>query len=262
MASKSVSTTTTDIEKPLGHKSYGSIPHLPGSRRGPADRGVNDGQYRICCEKVRDKHDLVIVQEKLDGSNVSVAKIGPNCVPLIRAGYTAIQSNWYQHRLFADWVYNNYSRFDALLKVGERVCGEWLALAHGTKYDLPHEPFVAFDIMKGQERSPWMKVLERAIDCGFTVPRLFSYGPPFSVESLMAAIDRWPNTHGAVDPIEGAVWRVERQGKVDFLAKYVRSDKVDGCYLIDMTDPERKKQLPETWNTWPGHESMWPERFK
>jgi len=30
----------------------------------------------------------------------------------------------------------------------------------------------------------------------------------------------------AIDPIEGLVYRVERKGKVDFLAKWVRPDKV------------------------------------
>jgi hypothetical protein len=38
-------------------------------------------------------------------------------------------------------------------------------------------------------------------------------------------------TYGALDPVEGAVWRVERNDKVDFLAKYVRPDKVDGSYF-------------------------------
>ena len=51
--------------KPLGGKSYGSVPHLIGSRRGPMDFGVNEGQQRICCEKKRDRHDTIIVQEKL-----------------------------------------------------------------------------------------------------------------------------------------------------------------------------------------------------
>ena len=60
-------------EKPLGHKSYGSIPHLVGSRRGPRDYGVNEGQQRICCERARDKYDEIIVQEKLDGANVGIA---------------------------------------------------------------------------------------------------------------------------------------------------------------------------------------------
>lgn len=37
--------------------------------------------------------------------------------------------------------------------------------------------------------------------------------------------------HGAVDPVEGVVFRVEHNKKVDFLAKYIRPDKVDGIYL-------------------------------
>jgi hypothetical protein len=265
-----VSTTTTEPEKPLGHKAYGSIPHLPGSRRGPADRGVNDGQYRICCEKLRDKFDHVIVQEKLDGSCVSVAKIGPNCVPLIRAGYAAISSHWYQHRLFADWVYQNYDRFDALLQVGERVCGEWLVQAHGTRYDLPHEPFVAFDIMDFQHRAPWDEVAERVEAQGFITPSVIERpfkgiipGFPISIEQVEEILTKFGSPkHGAIDPVEGAVWRVERKGKVDFLAKYVRPGKVDGCYLIDFSGPVPKQQPAPTWNTWPGHENMWPERFK
>jgi hypothetical protein len=37
--------------------------------------------------------------------------------------------------------------------------------------------------------------------------------------------------HGALEPLEGAVWRVEREGKVDFLGKYVRHFKQDGKYF-------------------------------
>jgi len=33
------------------------------------------------------------------------------------------------------------------------------------------------------------------------------------------------------DQTEGVVYRVERKGKVDFLAKWVRHDKVDGKYV-------------------------------
>ena len=41
--------------------------------------------------------------------------------------------------------------------------------------------------------------------------------------------------HGALDPVEGVVYRVQRKGEIDFLAKYVRPDKVDGCYLPEIT---------------------------
>ena len=46
--------------KPIG-KAYGHIPHLPTSRMGPADKHCHEGQSRICTEKVRDRHDEIIV---------------------------------------------------------------------------------------------------------------------------------------------------------------------------------------------------------
>lgn len=72
--------------QPLGTKSYGSIGHLPGSRMGPGDHKCNPGQARIATEKVRDKYDLIVCQEKLDGSNVSVARIEGMLYPLTRTG--------------------------------------------------------------------------------------------------------------------------------------------------------------------------------
>ena len=61
--------------KPLGQKCYGSIHHLPNSPLGPGDYCAYPGQARIATEKPRDKHNLIIVQENLDGSNVAVAKL-------------------------------------------------------------------------------------------------------------------------------------------------------------------------------------------
>lgn len=229
--------------KPLGHKSYGGIGHLPGSRMDVnhgkyatgkqvgKDFGMTDGHTRICTERPRDRHDTIIVQEKLDGSNVAVANIDGTLVALGRAGHPAITSPYEQHRIFHDWMYANLRLFE-FLKPGERVCGEWLAQAHGTRYVLRHPPFVPFDIMRnGHERACYREVCER-ID-GLVMPCLLSEGPPCSIEKALSMLR--PEHHGAVDPVEGAVWRVERHGKVDFLAKYVRPDKVDGCYLPEVS---------------------------
>jgi hypothetical protein len=60
-------------KKPLGIRAYGSIGHLPGSRLGTSDRSVPPGQAAICTTRPRDSHDVVIVQEKLDGSCTAVA---------------------------------------------------------------------------------------------------------------------------------------------------------------------------------------------
>src|SRR5699024_10229719 len=107
-------------KKPLGRKNYGSIPHLPNRRMGPADKSCHEGQARIATKKARDSNDEIIVQEKLDGSNVGIAKVDGQIVPLGRAGYRAETSRWKQHKVFADWALQseNRKRFSNLLNEG------------------------------------------------------------------------------------------------------------------------------------------------
>lgn len=231
-------------DKPLKGKNYGSIAHLPNSRMGPADHSCHEGQARIACEKTRDKHDLVIVQEKLDGSNVGVAKVNGELIALTRAGYRAITSPYEQHHMFDDWVKNNAKRFDAVLNEGERLVGEWLVCAHGTRYDLPHEPFVAFDIMEGKKRLNYLAFAGRVVQ-EFMVPELLHINTEAcSIEKAMDLLGDYGN-HGAIDKVEGCMWRIERNGEVDFLCKYVRPDKVDGLYL----DAKGENKVA-VWNTW------------
>ena len=217
--------------KPLGRKAYGSIGHLPNSRLGPGDHKVSDGQAIICTKKARDKHDLIIIQEKLDGSCCAVARINNLIVPLSRAGWPAITSPYFQHRLFHNWVMVNVDRF-IWLENDERVVGEWLALAHSTRYKLRHEPFVPFDIMKEDKRATFSEFSNRIIDSRLTVPFTISVGGPMLAEEALKFVQEH-NHHGAIDPIEGVVYRVERKGKVDFLSKFVRPDKVDGKYFVE-----------------------------
>ena len=61
-----------NINKPLGQRAYGHIFHLPGSKMGTTDRLCNQGQADIVLKKTRDEKDLIISQEKLDGSCVAV----------------------------------------------------------------------------------------------------------------------------------------------------------------------------------------------
>ena len=226
--------------KPLGQKAYGSIPHISQSRLGDGDHHCEIGQERIATEKPRDRFDLIIVQEKLDGSNCSVAKVKGEILALSRAGYLAETSPFIMHKYFAKWVEKEKNRFDALLNDGERLVGEWLLQAHGTRYNLSHEPFVAFDLMKKTARLTYHNFLLRVLPMGFTVPRLIHIGQPVGLKWVLKQIEK--SGHGAIDKVEGAVWRVEREGKVDFLVKYVRSDKQDGIYL-----PEISGQEP-VWN--------------
>jgi hypothetical protein len=232
--------------KPLRAKSYGSIPHLPGSRLGPGDHACHEGHARIATERPRDRHDQVLVQEKLDGSNVAVALLDGTLHPLTRAGYAASTSPFEQHWRFAEWVFARQDRFLAVLREGERLCGEWLMQAHGTRYRLGHEPFVVFDLMVATRRTPYDELVARVAAGAFTLPALLHRGAPLSIGDAMARLGDHGH-HGALDRAEGVVWRVERaelvhpgrgserRRRVDFLAKYVRPEKVDGCYLPELT---------------------------
>jgi ATP-dependent RNA circularization protein (DNA/RNA ligase family) len=217
-------------KKPLGHKAYGSIPHLPNSRLGYGDHHIEIGQALIATKKERDENDLIIVQEKLDGSNCCVAKLNGQILPLVRSGYLADTSPYEQHHLFSRWVKANEKRFDKLLNENERVCGEWLAQAHGTIYKLNHEPFVVFDLFtKENERLTYHNFLLKVLPLGFVIPNLIHIGQPLPVEKALKKIE--VSGHGAVDEVEGVIYRVERNGKVDFIAKYVKHSKIDGKYF-------------------------------
>lgn len=237
--------------KPLGIKAYGHIPHLPGSRTGPADHTVNAGMLRMCTEVIKGRKLRVYVQEKLDGSCVSVAKIDGRIFPLVRAGYPAMSSPFEMHHKFHHWVGQNAYRFEALLEEGERVVGEWLIQAHGTRYNLPHEPFVAFDIMRGHERLITHTFMHRVAQLGepFMTPQLIAKLFPTPIDDAMERLHE-NGFHGAIDEAEGAVWRVEEGNRVLLVAKYVRPTKVDGKYLPDITGSG------PAWNEWPGMEAI------
>ncbi len=220
--------------KPLGQKAYGSIPHLPYSRLGNGDHHIEEGQALIATKQTRDKNDLIIVQEKLDGSNCSVAKVNGQILALGRSGYLAETSPYEQHKIFAKWVLSNEERFEKLLHEDERVCGEWLAQAHGTIYNLSHEPFVVFDLMTKNERTSYHNFLLRVLPLGFVVPNLIHIGQSLSIEKALKKIE--VSGHGAVDEVEGVIYRVERNGRVDFLTKFVKQSKVDGKYLPEINN--------------------------
>lgn len=232
--------------KPLGIKSYVSIPHLPASKLGPGDHSVNEQQARIATVRARDAKDLVIVQEKLDGSNVSIANINGQLLSLGRAGYLASTSSYKQHQIFAQWVRANEVQLRQFLQPGDRLCGEWLLQAHGTKYKLVGSPFVAFDLfLTGNVQVTYAEFEERMSKVQswqFRIARAVHIGGPCSVDSALALIGKRPNsdkTYGrfdALEPVEGAIWKVERAGKVDFMCKWVRPDYEAGKYLLK-TEP-------------------------
>jgi len=119
--------------KPTNSRAYGSIAHLPGSYVSKGDKYIHEGQARILTGKPRDKNDTIIIQEKLDGSCVAVVRQGDKLISIQRKGYPCDSSPHQQHHMFARWVAKRSEQFMDLLSDGERVVGEWIAMAHGTK---------------------------------------------------------------------------------------------------------------------------------
>jgi hypothetical protein len=162
-------------------------------------------------------------------------RVGGELIPLGRAGYTAISSPYEMHHMFHQWAMGNKNRF-GFLKEGERVVGEWLAQAHGTKYDLWHDPFVAFDIFNNQnKRIVFSDFIERIGD-SLVTPFVFQNGKKhFSISDLSIALSQYDAApyHAEIDPCEGAIYRVEDDAKkeVSFLCKFVKETKQDGIYL-------------------------------
>lgn len=230
--------------KPLGGKAYGSIGHLPASRLGPGDWSLNEGQARICLESPR-KGDRVIVTEKLDGSCMAICNIDGAIIPLTRSGYRAGAGTYEHLRAFEKYLSIHYGVFAEMLAPGERIVGEWLAMAAGTRYDLQHPnfaPFIAFDLFRGKDRVLRDEFASRTASYGIKTAGLLYSGPfGFPIEGGMRLLGRH-GMHGAIDPVEGAVWRVEREGRVDFLAKFVRHDKQDGVFFPNLSGK------PAIWN--------------
>lgn len=222
--------------KPLGRKTYGKIPHLSCSRLGRGDYKITQGEERILTEKVRDSNDQITVTEKLDGCNMAVAKINGKLVPLGRAGYQAETAPYEHMRLFSRYVYEvEYTAFDRLLNEGEWCSGEWLALAHGTIYDLSGlSPYCIFDIFRNGVRIPYTETIRRVDHARLTTVPVIAFGfNSFSVDEILSII-RIHGFYGDIDGTEGAVWRLERDGKTQIIAKYVYHNKEPGKYLPEI----------------------------
>lgn len=214
-------------------KSYGSIPHLSTSKMGQqADKRIEMGQEKILTSKARDWHDLIIVSEKIDGSNVGITNKDGRIVPIIRSGYDAEHSNYEQHKYFSQWAHSNSAMFD-WLPISWRVCGEWCIQAHGTIYDISDEsPFVAFDIIDDtNNRILFLDFIKLCSKFNISMVPILHIGQPLSIEHGKKLMGE--GHYGKATP-EGFVYRCERNGKVEFLAKWVRADKDDGKYLDEV----------------------------
>jgi hypothetical protein len=225
--------------KPLGRKAYGSTAHVQGSRSGPGDWYCHEGQTRIATARAR-ASDVVVVSEKVDGSCCAVARIDGGIHPLIRAGYRARDSVHALHHVFAAWVEEYEEVFRRLLvEDGERAVADWLLVAHGTVYDIADDLalFPIFDVFapvggngKSDVRLPYAEMVDRVARAGLVHVPYLHVGGALPVAAALEALGPLGRHHATEKP-EGVVYKVETDGKFNFVVKYVCADKVDGKYI-------------------------------
>lgn len=212
---------------------YGSIPHLPGSRA-RSDRTLSPTVARRFVDaRGARAGDEVIVQEKLDGSCVAIVKNEAGRLEARgREGRLAAESGNEGRRMFAAWLAAHEASLEGILGEDEVLVGEWLALVHGTRYELAHDLFVPFDLLRGPERvrATVDELAARLAGTGLPAPAVVHRGGPIAIDAACTLLGE-RGRHGAIDPPEGLVYRVEHAGRVVMVAKWVRPDKVDGAYL-------------------------------
>jgi hypothetical protein len=225
----------------LGERPYHSIPHMPGSRVGPADRHINDGQYQRYMQ-IKDYRERIAVTEKLDGTCVGVVKTENGLVAIQRNGHPCSESPYEMHHRFAVYVKYRKVKFATILgEIGDRIMGEWVAQAHGIIYDQLPDLFFAFDAKLG---GVWVDTMTLRDQCSavglfavglFVVP-LIHYGMPLEPQYWEKLTRR--SAFRSKGPAEGLVFRRELDSKRIDIAKWVRSDHVPGRYLPDVDGSE------------------------
>ncbi len=214
------------------NKGYGSIPHLSTSKLNEkADKKICLQQEEILTTEKIKKGEEIIVLEKVDGTNISIMKINNDLYGVVKSGYDVRTSNFEHIRKFQNFLDKNKQKYMKILKNGEKISGEWMIKTHSVLYNLPHEPFIAFDFQSlNKERFSYDELKEICDKY-----EIISTGLVHRGDSISAALamDKLGNGfHGAINPPEGIVYRLERKGKVIFMAKHVR-EGINSQYMND-----------------------------
>ena len=210
---------------------YPRTPHLFGSKGTDDDRHMN---AKASAAFIADAS--LIVEEKLDGTNVGIHFLSTGRMVLQCRGHEITEGMHPQYDLFKQWTAVKRTVLESML--GDRfiLFGEWLYAKHSVFYTaLPHY-FFEFDIYDKQDSC--FLSLERRLtllaDTGIHMVPIVHRGTAKSDdllgligESAFGAQFDNPMT-GMVDSrMEGLYLRIEADGKATGRAKIVRPEFVE-----------------------------------
>jgi hypothetical protein len=210
---------------------YPRTPHLFGSK------GTDDDKHLGRKESEAFIADpSLIVEEKLDGTNVGIHFTRASRMVLQCRGHEITEGMHPQYDLFKQWTSVKRPVLEAMLGTGYIIYGEWLYAKHSVHYrKLPHY-FFEFDIYdKDAEQFLDLKTRLRMLEGTglLTVPVL--HRGRATADELQSLIGRsafdsaFDNpTSGKTDNLmEGLYVRIEDDGFVTGRAKLVRSEFVE-----------------------------------
>lgn len=210
---------------------YPRTPHLFGSK-GTAD----DKHYDEAASEAFLSDDSLIVEEKLDGTNVGIHFSPEGELFLQCRGHLITEGMHPQYDLFKQWSTVKRSLLEMMLEDRFILFGEWLYARHSVAYQkLPHY-FFEFDIYDKQQQ--FFLTLEKRLELleGThiqTVPVIHKgalsrkellklIGP----SAFAASFDN-PLTGETDDLMEGLYLRTESNEKVTGRSKFVRPEFVE-----------------------------------
>jgi hypothetical protein len=210
---------------------YPRTPHLFGSHGTDDDRHLDE---RESLDFIADAS--LIVEEKLDGTNVGIHFTSAGRLVLQCRGHEITSGMHAQYDLFKQWTMSKRPVLQAMLKDRLILFGEWLYARHSMHYrSLPHY-FFEFDIFDKQ-RQVFLDLaarLELLEGTGIlTVPVI--YRGPLSADELAGLIApscfnsvfENPLTGDTDNLMEGLYLRTEADGAVTGRAKHVRPEFVE-----------------------------------
>jgi hypothetical protein len=210
---------------------YPRTPHLFGSRGTDDDRHLGHKESQDFIADVS-----LIVEEKLDGTNVGIHFTSAGRMALQCRGHEITKGMHAQYDLFKQWTMGKRPVLEAMLEDRLLLFGEWLYARHSVHYRRLPNYFFEFDIYD-KRRQVFLDLagrLEPLEGTGIRTVPVVHRGPA-TADQLRDLIGpsqfdsqfENPLTGRTDNLMEGLYLRTEAEGRVTGRAKFVRPEFVE-----------------------------------
>ena len=213
-------------------RNFGHIGHLAGSKMiDDEDKMLPLDVQNIFVHRKRDKNDIVIVTEKIDGMNAGVVKRAGELYGVNRKGYPVSSMGQIRTELallgkcWEAWIDLHKDIYNDILKDGERLVFENCIIKHTLSYKFHTDPvFLLAKYNADDSRVPYSELRHIGESYGLAMPPLLNYGCAIAPEVILS---QYPNgLVGSRDKIEGIVYVYEHDNKFQGSAKYVSNKRI------------------------------------